>query len=109
MLLAWVAVGVIRVLLGSSESPVAYIFFGVFWIISVILLVAAIRQLIVSKKLEQKIESISICVGLTSLFLQGLLGLRDAGPAAAFVFLASAIVLLFIYGRRFRQKHLIHP
>lgn len=100
VLIAWVAAGVIRVLLGSSTSPIAYTFFGIFWLISLILLIAALGQLIASDKPERRIESICICIGLASLFLQGLLGDGSASPFAAGVFVVSVIILLFIYGRR---------
>ena len=106
--IAWVGTGAIRVLLGSSTSPIAYAFSGVFWIISLILLVAAVLQLLTTKKSEEKIESICTCVLVVSLFLQGFLGHGKATPLAAFAFLASAIVILFIYGRRLRRKHFIH-
>lgn len=109
ILFAWVVVGVIRVLLGSSTAPIAYAFSGVFWIISLILLVAAVLQLLTTKKSEEQIESICTCVLVVSLFLQGLLGHGKATPLAAFAFLASAIVILFIYGRRLRREHFIHP
>jgi hypothetical protein len=107
LLIAWVAAGVIRVLLGSSTSPVAYVIFAVFWVISLILLVAASRQLFVSERPEQKIESICICVGVLSLLLQGLLGHGSTTPFAALVFLISVIVLLLIYARRLRREHFI--
>jgi len=109
ILFAWVVVGVIRVLLGSSTAPISYVFFGVFWLVSLILLVAAVLQLLTTKKSEEKIESICTCVLVVSLFLQGLLGHGKATPLAAFAFLASAIVILFIYGRRLRREHFIHP
>ena len=109
VLIAWVAAGTIRVLLGSSTSPIAYAFFGIFWLVSLILLIAAIGQLIASDKRERKTESICICVGLASLFLQGLLGDGSASPVAAVVFVVSIIILLFIYGRRLTLASSGHP
>ena len=107
-LIGWVAAGAIRVVLGSSTAPVAYVFFGVFWVLSLILLVVAVRQLVVSEKSEQKLEAICVCVGLLALFLQGLFGPGGATPAAVVAFLASVIVLLVIYARRLRRDHFIH-
>jgi succinate-acetate transporter protein len=109
ILIIWVGAGIVRVLLGSSTSSIAYVFFGVFWLASVILLIAAIRQLVIPVRAEQRIEAIAICVGLASLFTQGLLGDGETIAAAALVFLASAIVLVFIYGRRLRRAHPINP
>jgi hypothetical protein len=109
ILIAWIAVGTIRVLLGSSTTPIAYAFFGVFWLISLILLTAAIRQLFVSKGPEHKIESICICAGLLSFFSEGLLGQGSQTPIAALVFLISAVVLLLVYSRRLWMHHFSHP
>lgn len=109
ILIVWIGAGIIRVLLGSSMSPIAYVFFGIFWLISVILLIAAVRQLFISKKAEQRIEASAICAGLASLFAQGLLGGGDTIAVAALLFLVSTVVLMFIYGRRLRRRHPIHP
>jgi predicted Co/Zn/Cd cation transporter (cation efflux family) len=109
VLIAWIGAGIVRVLLGSSTSPIAYFFFGVFWLISAVLLIAAVRQLILSKKMDQRIEAGAICAGLASLFAQGLLGNGETIAVAAIVFLVSAIVLVLIYGRRLRRQHQIHP
>jgi succinate-acetate transporter protein len=109
ILIAWVGAGIVRALLGSSTSPIAYFFFGVFWLVSVILLIAAVRQLAISKKTEPRIEAIAICCGLASLFVQGLFGDGDTIAVAVFVFLASVILLMFIYGRRLWRGHPIHP
>lgn len=87
-------------LLGASTSFIAYFFFGLLWLISGILLIAAIRQFVTSSETEVKVEAIAICGGLASIFAQGLLGGGDMLPAALPVFLVSAIVLLLIYGRR---------
>ena len=109
VLIAWVTAGVVRVLLGSSTSPIAYAFFGIFWLISLFLLAAAIRQFVVSGEPERRIESICICVGVASLFLQGLFGHGSASPAAAVVFLGSMVALVFIYGRRLTLGSSSHP
>jgi succinate-acetate transporter protein len=109
ILLAWMSAGVIRVLLGSSTSPIAYFFFGLFWLISIILLIAAITQLVMPEKKEQRIEAIAICAGLVSLFAQGLIGGGNTIAAAAFVSLVSAFIILFIYGRKLWRGRPIHP
>jgi succinate-acetate transporter protein len=108
ILIAWIGAGIIRILLGSSTSPVAYFFFGVFWLISATLLVAAVRQLAISKNVEQRSEAIFICTGLASLFAQGLFGDGDTIAIAVLAFLVSAIALVFIYGRRLWREHPIH-
>jgi ABC-type phosphate transport system permease subunit len=100
ILIAWLGSGVVRVLLGSNTSPVAYFFFGTFWLISVILLIAAIRLLLVSKKKEQIIEAASLCAGLVSFFVLGLVGAGDAAIIAVPMFLISAVVLVCIYAKR---------
>lgn len=105
ILVAWIGAGIVRVLLGSSTSPIAYFFFGIFWLISVILLIAAVRKLVISTKAEERIEAIAIGTGLASLFAQGLLGDGDTIAMAALVFLASVIALAFIYGRRRWRGH----
>lgn len=109
MLFAWIGAGAVRVLLGSSTSPIAYFFFGVFWLISALLLIAAVRQLIVSRKTEMRIEAIAICTGLAALFAQGLFGDGDTIAVAALVFSVSAIVLVLVYGLRLLRGHPIHP
>lgn len=80
ILILWVGVGVARVLLGSSTTPIAYFFFGLFWLISAILAMTAIRQLVISKKPEQRAEAVAVLIGLTSLFAQGLVGNEASGP-----------------------------
>lgn len=109
ILAAWVVTGIVRVVLGSSTSPVAYFFFGVFWLVSIILLVAAIRQLVMSKKADQRAEAIAICAALASVFVQGLVGGGGTIAVAAIVFFVSVFALLFIYGRRLRRGQLLHP
>ncbi len=109
ILTAWIGAGAIRVLLGSSTSPIAYFFFGVFWLISIVLLIAAVRQIFIRDNTEQRTEAIAICTGLMSLFVQGLLGAGDTIVAAVAVFLVSTVVLLVIYGRKLRRRHPIHP
>lgn len=54
ILIVWIGTGIVRVLLGSSTSPVAYVFFGFFWLVSVSLLMAAIRQLVIPVRAAQK-------------------------------------------------------
>jgi peptidoglycan/LPS O-acetylase OafA/YrhL len=103
ILIAWIGAGIVRVLLGSSTSAIAYFFFGIFWFISVILLVAAVRQLVIARKAELRIEAIAICAALASLVAQGLLGDGDTIAVAALVFFVSAVFLVFIYGRRLRR------
>lgn len=109
VLIVWVALGVVRILVGDSTSFVAYIFFGLFWFVSIVLLVTALWQLIVSRELEPKIEAICVCGGLGALFLQGLLNHQGGAPVFALIFFVSAIILLILYGRRVRRRHLIEP
>lgn len=108
ILLAWIGVGIVRVLLGSSTSPIAYFFFGIFWLVSAALLIATIRQLVISRAKEQRIEAIAICAGLAALFTQGLFGDGDTIAAAALVFLVSAVALVFLYSRRLWRGQPIH-
>ena len=108
-LVAWIMIGAIRVAFGSSTSPLAYLFFGLFWLVSLMLLALALRQFVGAMTPEEKIESICICLSLLAIILQGVLGPGAASPIAAIVFFASGIVLVYIYGRRFRRRHLIHP
>jgi succinate-acetate transporter protein len=108
ILLAWIGAGIVRVLLGSSTSPIAYFFFGIFWLVSAVLLIAAIRQLVISRAKEQRIEAIAICTGLAALFTQGLFGDGDTIAASALVFLVSAVALVFLYGRRLWRGQPIH-
>lgn len=105
ILIVWIGAGIIRVLIGSSTSPIAYILFGLFWLVSLALLVAAIRQLLIARRSEQRIEAIAICAVLISVYAQGLLGSGNTIGAAAIVFLLSAIVLLVLYGRRLKRRH----
>lgn len=109
LLIAWIVTGVVRVLLGSSTSVVAYLFFVLFWLISAILLAAAIRQLVTAKASERRIEAVCLCAGVVSLLVQGLLGDGEAIAAALLLFLASACVLLGIYARRLWRSHIAHP
>lgn len=106
ILIAWFASGLIRVLLGSDTSPIAYFFFGIFWLVSGALLIAAIRQLILSKHREEKIEALSIGAVLISVFIQGLLGNGDAIAVAVLVFFVATFLLMYIYAKRLRRNHL---
>jgi O-antigen/teichoic acid export membrane protein len=108
ILLTWIGVGIVRVLFGSSTSPIAYFFFGIFWFVSAVLLISAIRQLVIARKKEPRIEAIAICAGLAALFAQGLFGDGDTIAAAALVFLVSAVSLVFFYGRRLWRGQPIH-
>jgi succinate-acetate transporter protein len=105
ILVVWIGTGIVRILLGSSTSAVAYFFFGLFWLISAVLVLAAVRQLATSRMGEEKVEALAICAALAALFVEGLFGGGEAIVAAALVFAAAAIVLLFIYGRRLRRAH----
>lgn len=100
--------GAVRVLLGSSTSPLAYFFFAAFWLISAILLVAVVRQLILSGNKERRVEAACVCAGLVSVFVQGLLGNGDIIFVAALVFAVSAVVLVVIYARRLGRRGLAH-
>ena len=108
ILCLWVGVGIVRVLMGSNTSAVAYFFFGVFWLLSVALLVAALRQLVISTRAEPRIEALSICAALAAIFAQGLIGGGDTIVAAAPLFVLAAITLLVIYARRLFRGNLLH-
>jgi chromate transport protein ChrA len=106
ILAAWVALGAVRVLLGASTSPVAYVSFGAFWLASAILVIAAIRQLVISKLREFRVEAVCVVAGISALFSQGLFGNGETLVVALIVFLVSALVLTYVYARRLRQRRL---
>jgi succinate-acetate transporter protein len=108
ILCLWVGVGIVRVLMGSNTSAVAYFFFGAFWLLSVALLVASVRQLVISRRAEPRIEALSICAALASIFAQGLLGGGDMIVAAALLFVLAVVTLVAIYARRLFRGNLIH-
>ena len=103
LLALWIGVGVVRVLLGASTSSIAFFFFGLFWLVSGVLLIAAVRQFVTSRETEVKVEAFAICAGVVSFLVQGLLGAGDTVPVVLPVFLVSVIVLVLIYGRRLRR------
>jgi succinate-acetate transporter protein len=105
-LVTWLVLAAFRVALGPSTSFVAYLFFGVFWLISAVLLAAAIRQLIRSQDTEPRTEAVCICAGLVSVFVQGLLGPGATSGIALATFGVSALILLVIYARRLGRKGL---
>lgn len=109
ILIGWIALGAIRVLLGSDTSAIAYVFFGLFWLVSAILLIAALRQLAMSSSNERRFESICISAVVVALFAQGLLGDGEAILPALLIFLVSACVLVYIYVRRLWRGHIAHP
>jgi succinate-acetate transporter protein len=109
VIIGWVVLGAVRVLLGDSTGFAAYVFFGLFWVVSAVLLLAALWQLFNSRELELRVEAACVCVGVGALFLQGLFGHRSTAPVAALIFFLSAVNLLILYGRRARRRRLIEP
>lgn len=107
LLITWLAAGAVRILLGSSTSAVAYLFFGVFWFVSAVLLFAAVRLFLSSRRTEERVEAVGICAGVASLFVQGLLGNGDTIAIAAIVFFVSTAALIWIYIRRLRRRGLV--
>lgn len=109
LLVVWFAAAVVRVILGSSTSLIAYIFFGFLWLISAVLLIMAIRLFVIAESKEQRIEAISVGMAMVAVLGQGILGSEHTIAIATLVFFASLIVLVCIYCRRLRRRHLIHP
>lgn len=93
-------------MLGSSTSPLAYVFFGAFWLASAILVLTGLRQFISSKSTEARVEAVCIVSGVVALFVQGLFGNGETIVVALVIFLVSALVLTYVYIRRLRQRHL---
>lgn len=108
LLIAWLLAGAVRVLLGSSTTPIAYAFFGVFWLVSLVLLVEGIKGLVAPEGPDSRLESVFIGIAVMSVLLQGLLGAGSGSWVAALAFFVSAFVLLFLYGRRLRRGRLAH-
>lgn len=105
LLVVWFVAAVVRVILGSSTSLIAYVFFGFLWLISAMLLIVAIRLLVTAECREQRIEAISICTAMAALLGQGILGSEDTIAVATLVFFASLIVLVYIYAKRLRRRN----
>ncbi|HWM55849.1 MAG TPA: hypothetical protein VNO20_10725 [Solirubrobacterales bacterium] len=102
---AWLVTAAVRVILGSSTSLIAYALFGFLWLISGVLLIAAIRLLVIAKTREQKIEAFGICMAMAALLGQGIFGSDNTIAIATLVFFSSLIVLVCIYARRVRRRN----
>lgn len=101
VLFAWVACGVVRVLLGSSTSPVAYVFFGLFWLASTTLVVAAFFLFVSATRAEERVEAVCLCSVVLALFAAAFL---DAVLVPMLVFFVAAGVLAYVYTRRIRNR-----
>ncbi len=104
LLSGWITVAVVRILLGSSTSPAAYLLYGLLLLIAAVLLVVAIRQLITSGRSERKIELAFVIIALASIYVQGLFGDGETLGVAVVLLLVSACVLGYIYVRRLRRS-----
>lgn len=107
ILASWSAVLAVRVLLGSTTSAIAYLLLGLFWLVSIILLVAAIRQLLTSTTREKKLEAICVATVLLSFFGAAVLRAGELIAVGFIFFLVSACVLACIYGRRMWRSRLV--
>jgi hypothetical protein len=108
LLPTWLVLAAIRVALGASTSPVAYVLFGLLLLVSIALLICAMRLIVVAEGKEQRIEGMSICIAMVAILGQGLFGNDDTIPIATLAFFASLIVLLCVYARRMRRRDAIH-
>ena len=94
---AWVACGVVRVVLGSSTSPVSYVFLGLFLLASATLVVAAFFLFFSATGAEERVESVCLCSVVLAFFAAAFL---DAVRVPTLVFFVAAGVLAYVYARR---------
>jgi len=97
----WFAAAIVRMILGSSTSPAAYVVFGLVWLLSAALIVVAIRVLLV---VDSKEIRLAVCMGVASAAVlgQGILGNRDTLAITTAAFFASLLVLGVLYARTLR-------
>lgn len=98
----WFGAAVVRVILGSSTSPAAYVFFGLVWLLSAALIVVAIRVLLVADSKEIKLAAFSMVVASAAVLAQGILGNKDTLAITTAAFFASLLVLGVLYARMLR-------
>lgn len=98
----WFGAAAVRVILGSSTSPAAYVFFGLVWILSAILIVGAIRVFLSVDSNEIKLGALSMAVASAAVLGQGILGNKGTIAITTTVFFASLVVLGVVYARMLR-------
>jgi len=103
----WLGAAIVRVVLGSSTSPLAYVCFGLVWLFSAALIVVAIRVLFVVDNKEIRLAAFSMVLASTAVLGQGILGNRDTLAFTTAVFFASLLVLGVLYARLSRSARSI--
>jgi len=98
----WFGAAIVRVILGSSTSPAAYVFFGLVWLLSAALIVMAIRVLLVVDSKEIRLAAVCMGVASAAVLGQGVLGNRDTLAITTAAFFASLLVLGVLYARMLR-------
>jgi hypothetical protein len=100
----WFGAAVARVILGSNTSPIAYVCFGLVWLLSAVLMVAAIRLLLVVESKEIKIAALSMVVASAAVLVQGILGNKNTLAITTIAFFASLLMLGFVCTRMLRKN-----
>jgi hypothetical protein len=98
----WFGAAIVKVILGSSTSPAAYVCFGLVWLLSAALIVVAIRVLLVADSKEIKLAALSMVVASLAVLGQGILGNEDTLAITTAAFFASLLVLGVLYARMLR-------
>ena len=98
----WSGAAIVRVILGSSTSPAAYVSFGLVWLLSAALIVVAIRVLLVVDSRDIKLAAFSMVVASAAVLGQGILGNKDTLAITTAAFFASLLVLGVLYARMLR-------
>lgn len=98
----WFGAAIVRVILGSSTSPIAYVFFGLVWLLSAVLIVVGIRVVLTEADKKIKIAALSMIAASAAILVQGILGSKGTLAITTAVFFASLLVLGFVYTRMLR-------
>jgi hypothetical protein len=99
----WFGAAIVRVILGSSTSPAAYVCFALVWLLSAVLIVVAIRVLLVEDSMEIKLAALSMVMAAAAVLGQGILGNENTLSVTTAAFFASLLVLGVLYARMLRK------
>lgn len=101
--LLWFGAAILRVILGSSTSPAAYVCFGLVWLLSAALIIVAIRVLLVVDSNEIRLAAFCMVMASAAVLGQGILGNKNTLAITTAAFFASLLVLGVLYARMLRR------
>lgn len=101
--LFWFGAAIVRVILGSSTSPAAYVCFGLVWLLSAAVIFVAIRVLFVVDDNEIRLSAFCMVVASVAVLGQGILGNKNTLAITTAAFFASLLVIGVLYARMLRK------